>query len=100
MCVRRSDADEASAVSVVCIVALALGIGANAAIFSMAEAFLLHPVPFENADRYIALLDIVTRRRAAVASARRTTFPSHPRRYFDWKKEAKSFDQHHRVCVG
>jgi len=44
-------------VSLVCIIALALGIGANAAIFSMAEAFLLHPVPFENADRYIALLD-------------------------------------------
>ena len=44
-------------VSLVCIVALALGIGANAAIFSMAEGFLLHPVPFENADRYIALVD-------------------------------------------
>ena len=42
-------------VSLVCIVALALGIGANAAIFSMAEAFLVHPVPFENADRQVMI---------------------------------------------
>ena len=43
--------------SIVCVVALALGIGANAAMFSMAEVFLLHPVPFENADRIVALMD-------------------------------------------
>jgi putative ABC transport system permease protein len=42
-------------VSLVCIVALALGIGANAAIFSLAEAFLVHPVPFENADRQVMI---------------------------------------------
>jgi len=34
-----------------------LGIGANTAMFSMAEAFLVHPVPFENADRIVALID-------------------------------------------
>jgi len=33
------------------------GIGANTAIFSLAEAFLLHPVPFENSDRIVALVD-------------------------------------------
>ena len=41
--------------TLVCVAALALGIGANAAMFSMAEAFLLHPVPFEHADRVAAL---------------------------------------------
>src|SRR5580658_9107051 len=52
-------------VSLVCIIALALGIGANAAIFSMAEAFLLHPVPFENADSYLMLADRHTDSRGA-----------------------------------
>jgi putative ABC transport system permease protein len=33
--------------TLVCVVALGLGIGANAAMFSMAEGFLLHPVPLE-----------------------------------------------------
>ena len=43
--------------TLVCVVALALGIGANTAMFSLAEAFLLHPVPFENANRLVALVD-------------------------------------------
>src|ERR1700716_2943673 len=40
--------------TMVCVLALALGIGANTAIFSLAEAFLLHPVPFENVSRIVA----------------------------------------------
>jgi len=43
--------------TLISIVALALGIGANTAMFSVAEAFLLHPAPFENADRIVALVD-------------------------------------------
>src|SRR5260370_7704431 len=43
--------------TLVSVVALALGIGANTAMFSMAEAFLLHPVPIENPDRIVALID-------------------------------------------
>jgi putative ABC transport system permease protein len=78
-------------VSLVCVIALALGIGANAAIFSMAEAFLLHPVPFENADRYIALLDKhVQSESGGFASVDAVGIA--PATYFDWKKQAKSFD--------
>ena len=41
----------------VCAGALGLGIGANTAIFSMAEGFLLHPVPLEDVNRVVAMVD-------------------------------------------
>lgn len=78
--------------SLVCVVALALGIGANAAIFSLAEAFLLHPVPFENGDRFVALLDIHTQGSAG-GFGPQDYVPIAPATYFDWKKQAHSFDQ-------
>jgi len=80
-------------VSLVCIIALALGIGANAAIFSMAEAFLLHPVPFENADRYLSLLDTHKDSNASAGFTQAEFAPIAPATYFDWKTQAKSFDR-------
>jgi putative ABC transport system permease protein len=78
--------------SLVCVVALALGIGANAAIFSLAEAFLLHPVPFENGDRMVALVDGHSAGSEA-GFGPQDFVPVAPATYFDWKKEARSFDQ-------
>ena len=78
--------------SLVCVVALALGIGANAAMFSLAEAFLLHPVPFENGNRIVALVDGHTRESGA-GFGQQDFVPIAPATYFDWKKEAHSFDQ-------
>ena len=67
------------------IVALGLGIGTNTAIFSLAEAFLLHPVPFEHVDRLVAIVDTQPDRnidRNSVA----------PATYLDWKSQSRSFE--------
>ncbi|HET8924895.1 MAG TPA: ABC transporter permease [Candidatus Acidoferrum sp.] len=72
--------------TMVCAVALALGIGANTAMFSLAEAFLLHPVPFENADRIVAMVDVPPRQsvdREGVA----------PATYLEWQTQSTSFEQ-------
>ncbi len=41
--------------SIVAILSLAIGIGANSAIFSVASALLLRPLPYKNADRQVIL---------------------------------------------
>ena len=72
--------------TIVCVVALALGIGANTAMFSVAEAFLLHPVPFENSERIVALVDSRPQQNIDMDGVA-------PATYFDWQKEAHSFEQ-------
>ena len=72
--------------TLVSIVALALGIGANTAMFSLAEAFLIHPVPLENADRIVALVDSRPGQNIDMNAVA-------PATYFDWKQQAHSFDQ-------
>ena len=41
--------------SIVAILSLAIGIGANTAIFSVASALLLRPLPYKNAERQVIL---------------------------------------------
>jgi putative ABC transport system permease protein len=71
--------------TLVSLIALALGIGANTAIFSMAEAFLLRPVPIAHVDQFAELVGVRPEQnvyQAAVA----------PATYFDWTKQTQSFD--------
>jgi len=72
--------------SLVCILALGLGMGATAAIFSMAEAFLLHPIPIPDVSRIVALVD--TRPQENILSNAVA-----PATYLEWQQQAKSFEQ-------
>src|SRR6266478_2928441 len=72
--------------TLVCALALALGIGANAAMFSLAEAFLLHSVPFENADGIVAVVNVRPQQNIE-------RNPVAPATYLDWQAQAKSFER-------
>ncbi len=70
--------------AVVAVLALALGIGANTAIFSMVDAVLWRPLPYPRADRVMALAE-----QRPLES--RWFGPVAPADYFDWRRDNRSF---------
>src|SRR5947208_14318653 len=67
----------------VAVITLALGIGANTAIFSVVNAVLLRPLPFDDPERIIWLWD--TQPQLATAPA---SLPD----FLDWKEQNRSFE--------
>ena len=71
--------------SLTAILTLALGIGATTAIFSVVHAVILRPLPFERADRLVAIQNFWTERGATVQSVSAPDF-------HDWKAQSTSFE--------
>lgn len=69
----------------VAVITLALGIGANAAIFSVVNAVLLKPLQFRDPER----LAILWEDASFVGFPRNTPAPAN---YLDWKTQAHSFE--------
>ncbi|HEY2907363.1 MAG TPA: ABC transporter permease [Vicinamibacterales bacterium] len=69
----------------VAVLTLALGIGANTAIFSIVNAVLLRPLPFPNASRLVQIFATDT------SSASRHDVVSYPD-YEDWHARTQAFD--------
>src|SRR5215467_10983104 len=72
--------------SLVIVLSLAIGIGANSAIFSVVDALLLRPLPYPNADRLAA----VWIHSPGIGIFR--DWPS-PGQYLDLQNENSSFEQ-------
>jgi putative ABC transport system permease protein len=72
--------------TLVVIITLALGIGANTAIFSVVNAVLLSPLPYKEPERLVAVWAKSTNRNL-------TNQPVSYLNYTDWKEQTQAFEQ-------
>ena len=71
--------------TVVALVALSLGIGANTAIFSVVNAVLLRTLPYQNPERIV----VVWEHRRGSDRAHNTVSPQN---FLQWQEQSKSFE--------
>ena len=67
------------------VLTLALGVGANTAIFSTLHAVVLRPLPFRESDRLVMLYETNPERGWTQAEAA-------PANYFDWREQVDAFE--------
>jgi putative ABC transport system permease protein len=66
----------------VALIALTLGVGANAAIFSVVHATLIAPLPFDDPDRIVIVWSRIQNRRNGTSAGD----------FLEWRRQSTSFD--------
>lgn len=74
--------------TVVALLILALGIGANTAVFSVVNAVILKPLAYRDPDRIVTLTDSSTTREAPTALSKQVSIPD----VQDWRDRSLSFE--------
>lgn len=72
------------AFTAIVVIVLALGIGANAAIFSVVNTVLLRPLPYSDSDRLVQIWE------NKISQGTRQG-PVSPYNFLDWEKQSRSF---------
>lgn len=78
------------------VVTLALGIGANTAIFSVVDAVMLRPLPYTDPERVVVLWEEISETLSGPGAAGAPTEPRRiavaPANYLDYKARVRSFE--------